>query len=122
MDAMIPEKPMSEPTAPTKSSLPAMFTKIEAEFPESLGSGVWYLVVASALISLFHPSCIADLYQHLISQSQYQTSEQRILLSQRLRDLFLKAWLLVGIPPVVSAVVALAEVEDEEDVDERFEQ
>ena len=34
----------------------------------------------------------------------------------------MKTWTLVGIPPVVSAVVALAEVEREGDVDEKFEQ
>lgn len=122
MDGTLQMTSVSEPAAASKDSLPAMFTRIEAEFPESLGSATWYLVVASALMSFFHPSCIADLYKHLTSQSQYRTSEQRILLSKRLRDLFLKTWTLVGIPPVVSAAVALAAVEDERDVDDRSEQ
>ena len=116
------EKPVTEPPTPSKSALPALFTELRAKFPDSLRSGTWYLVVASALMSLSHPSCIADLYQHLTSQSQYQTSEQRIELSTRLRDLFLKSWTLVGIPPVVTAFLALAEVEREGDVDERCEQ
>lgn len=122
MEATLQEKPALESPTPSGSSLPALFTRIRAEFPDSLGSDTWYLVVASALISLYHPSCIADLYQHLTSQTQYQTSEQRRLLSKRLRGLFLKAWTLVGIPPVVSAVVALAEVEGERYADEMFEQ
>ena len=43
-------------------------------------------------------------------------------LSMRLRDLLLKTWTLVGIPSVVTAFAALAEVEREGDVDETFEQ
>ncbi|SLM33686.1 AhpD-like [Lasallia pustulata] len=120
--AALQEGPAPEPSFPSKNSLPALFTRIRAKFPGSLGSDTWCLVVASALISLSHPSCISDLYQHLTSQSQYQTSEQRMKLSKRLRDLLLKTWTLVGIPPVVSAFAALAEVEREGDVDETFEQ
>ena len=122
VDATLQEKPVPKPVSPSKSSLTALFTRIRANFPDSLSSETWYLVVASALISLSYPSCIADLYQHLASQSQYQDSEQRIQSSKKLRDLFLKTWTLVGIPPVISAVVALAEVEHERDGDERFEQ
>ncbi|KAI9704790.1 MAG: hypothetical protein M1836_006570 [Candelina mexicana] len=77
------------------SDIRALFQNIETTFPSSLRAD--------------------DLYLYLLTQKEFQTSEQRKRLSLRLRDVLMKVWTLVGIPKVIEAVVALAKVEAEGD-------
>ena len=63
---------------------------------------------------------LAELYLYLTALPQFSTSDQRKRLSLRLRGVLLKAWTLVGIPLVVSALAALARVESAEDTNTGF--
>ncbi|KAI9678249.1 MAG: hypothetical protein M1817_006194 [Caeruleum heppii] len=101
------------------SSSKDLFDSIRATFPSTLRDNCWYLTTASALVAVHRPDVLTDLYLYMIALPEYQTSEERLRLSARLRELLVKEWTLVGIPLVIQALVALAKVEAKEDVDER---
>lgn len=56
------------------------------------------------------PSRIATLYA-LLSDPTRSPLQDRTHVSLRLRDALMKEWTIIGIPPVVTAVAALAKVE-----------
>lgn len=51
---------------------------------------------------------------------EYSTSAQRKILSRRLREQYLKQWVLTGIPRTIMGVLALARAEKLEDADDSF--
>ena len=67
-------------------------------------------VQASALVGCGQPSELGPLYKSLVG-SVDETEEKRI--KERLSDVLMKEWTLVGIPPVVYAVTALGKAETE---------
>jgi len=52
------------------------------------------------------------LSHHIHTQLDSGDKEQRERISKRLRDVLMKAWILVGIPLVVTAVASLAKAEE----------
>jgi hypothetical protein len=66
------------------------------------------------LIASPNPASLGDFYTHLTTKAadtRYTAPNNQPLLSSRLRDVLLKLVTLVGAPPVVVAVSALAKAE-----------
>ena len=59
---------------------------------------------AAALVACGKPQELAALYSHLVIGLSIQQQER---VSQRLRDVLMKEWTLVGIPLVITGVAAL---------------
>ena len=68
-------------------------------------------------MTVSNPANIRYLYLYLISLPQWSSHEQRRALSRRLREQMLKQWVIIGIPKVITAVRALAKIEESEDAD-----
>ena len=71
----------------------------------------------ASLIGSGQQKFAGQLYKHLVSQPQYQSSESRQALVRRLREAMVKCIILNGIPAVIEAVTAVAEQERPEDQD-----
>ncbi|QSZ30457.1 hypothetical protein DSL72_000011 [Monilinia vaccinii-corymbosi] len=104
---------MATPTA----SLTQLFDSCRESFPASVKEDSWYLVVASAIISLSNPAQIGDLYVYLTNRLEPTSQEKRRLLDRRFRDLIMKQWITVGVPRATVALHGLSQAEKEGDVD-----
>lgn len=58
------------------------------------------------------PDEIGTLSTHIHVEMGPSDKEQREKVSKRLRDVLMKAWTLVGIPLVITAVASLAKAEE----------
>ena len=56
------------------------------------------------------PTRIGALYEHL-TDTTTPSSYEKTKVSLRLRDALMKEWTIIGIPPVITAVAALAKAE-----------
>jgi len=98
-----------------------LFRTIEERFSSTnLGGRRWYLVAISALVGGGRPEIAANLYQYLIQQSQYSTSESRQALVRRLREALVKCVSIVGVCRPLEAIFCIDEVERPEDKDYSF--
>ena len=63
------------------------------------------------------PEEIGTLSTQIYVEIERSDGEQREKVSKRLRDVLMKAWTLVGIPLVVTAVASLAKAEEDLELD-----
>jgi len=91
------------------SSLNHLFAACQADFPASLPPDSWYLVVASALLSLTDPNNVGVFYKYLTGP--LPQAERRIM-NRRLREFAMKQWVTIGIPKTAVAMHSVAAVEE----------
>lgn len=106
--------------APSELSpeLSQLFQKIESSFKNTqLGDQRWYILVIACLSTSPDPEAAAALYQYLIKQDAYQTSESRQALIRRIREALLKSVILVGVCKPLEAILAISKIERPEDRD-----
>ncbi|CRG91413.1 hypothetical protein PISL3812_08461 [Talaromyces islandicus] len=89
-------------------SLQDLCTKVQTLLPEQFKKEAWYLIVASVLVGCGKPSELGPLYTNLVENAD-DVEEKRI--KDRLSDVLMKEWTLVGIPPVIYGVTALGKAE-----------
>lgn len=122
--------------ATPSESLQELSNRVQSILPDQFRKDAWYLIVvclsfppsppallpplfsnililipkvqASALVGCGKPTEVGPLYSSLV-ESVDEAEEKRI--KQRLSDVLMKEWTLVGIPPVVYAVTALGKAE-----------
>ncbi|ETN39395.1 uncharacterized protein HMPREF1541_05618 [Cyphellophora europaea CBS 101466] len=95
-----------------------LFSSIEQSFSKTaLGNQRWYLVALTALTGGGSPHLADQLYLYLIQQAQYSTSPSRQALIRRLREDLVKAVSIIGVCRPIEAIVAISNVEREEDRD-----
>ena len=70
-----------------------------------------------ALVGCNKAALCGDLYSYLLEQPQYATPEQRKALVRRIREALVKCIIINGIPVVMTAVLSIAEREQEADKD-----
>ncbi|KAI0867482.1 hypothetical protein GGS24DRAFT_495295 [Hypoxylon argillaceum] len=99
------------------SLLCKLFEDAEANFPSRFRGDGWYLTMIASLIGTGQQKLAGRLYEHLVAQSQYQTSAQRQALIRRMREAMVKCIILNGIPAVIEAALSISEVEKPEDQD-----
>ncbi|KAM7214739.1 hypothetical protein V8F06_009904 [Rhypophila decipiens] len=105
-------------SAPAVSqSLTDLFNKVEAEFPPRFREHGWYLTVLASFVGMVQQQLAGRLYQHLISQPQYETSESQQALVRRMREALVKCIIINGIPVVIEAITSISDIERDEDRD-----
>ncbi|KAM7195833.1 hypothetical protein V8F33_006482 [Rhypophila sp. PSN 637] len=105
-------------SAPAVSqSLTDLFNKVEADFPPPFREHGWYLTVLASFVGTGQQQLAGRLYQHLISQPQYKTSESRQALVRRMREALVKCIIINDIPVVIEAITSISDVERDEDRD-----
>lgn len=105
-------------TSPLTPELIQLFANIEREFEKTtLGDDQWYILAISCLSASRDPEAAAALYLYIISKPQYQASGTRQLLVRRLRESLVKSICLIGVCKPIQAVLAIANVERQEDRD-----
>jgi hypothetical protein len=98
--------------------LAQLFTEIEKKFETTKLSGEsWYILIAACLAGSPDPELAAHLYVHLRDQPKYATSASRQELVRRLREALVKSISLVGVCKPIEAIMAISEVELDEDKD-----
>ncbi|KAH7322548.1 hypothetical protein B0I35DRAFT_425964 [Stachybotrys elegans] len=103
---------------PSDAKLSELFAGIEQRLgTTNLGPDRWYILAISCLVAGPDPEAAAPLYQHLVNQPQYSTSESRKALVRRLREALVKAIAVVGVCKPIEAILAISRVEREEDRD-----
>jgi hypothetical protein len=99
----------------------ALFAELENRFKATnLGSDKWYILAMSTLAASPDPERADQLYLYLTQQEQYTTSTARQALVRRLREALVKSVPIVGVCKPIEAILAIAEVERDEDKDYTF--
>ncbi|KAF4987218.1 hypothetical protein FGRMN_10491 [Fusarium graminum] len=106
------ESPMLTP------DLSQLFQKIESSFKDTkLGDQRWYILAIACLAASPDPETSSALYQYLINQDAYQTSESRKALVQRLREALFKTVITIGVCKPLEAIISISKIERPEDSD-----
>lgn len=121
---------------PSPQTLPALLSKIRTALPASIPKSAAYILPASTLTALGHPSLLGPLFLHVTGHSSTTATshhdqpgipppppppspprpaspEETRAVSLYLRDTLLKEWTLIGIPLVITAVASLGAAERE---------
>ncbi|EXA30281.1 DNA polymerase alpha subunit B [Fusarium oxysporum f. sp. pisi HDV247] len=77
----------------------------------------WYMVIIPALAGGSDPLICKDLYLYLISKPDFSTPSQRQALIRRIREALVKTICIVGVCRPIEAILAINEVERDEDKD-----
>ena len=105
-------------SSPTDPTLTKLFNEIEEDFRATkLSPESWYILVIACVVTGPDPELASKLYLHLCAQEGYATSEARKTLVRRLREALVKSVSVIGVCKPIEAVLAIAEVEREEDRD-----
>ncbi|CAI7670729.1 unnamed protein product [Penicillium crustosum] len=98
-----------------------LFTELENRFKTTnLGNDKWYILAISTLAASPDPERADQLYLHLTQQADYATSAARQALIRRLREALVKSVPIVGVCKPIEAILAISEVERDEDKDFTF--
>ncbi|OQD64005.1 hypothetical protein PENPOL_c008G01832 [Penicillium polonicum] len=98
-----------------------LFTELEHRFKATnLGNDKWYILAISTLVASPDPERADQLYLHLTQQTDYATSAARQALIRRLREALVKSVPIVGVCKPIEAILAISEVERDEDKDYTF--
>jgi hypothetical protein len=99
--------------------LTEMFESLEKKLATTkLGDDKWYVLAVACLVAGPDPdTAAAQLYQHLIAQPKYSTSDARKALIRRLREALIKTVTIVGVCKPIEAILAIAKIERPEDRD-----
>ncbi|KOS19319.1 hypothetical protein ESCO_001418 [Escovopsis weberi] len=105
---------------PNFSSLSSLYDAIEAKFSTtSLGNDKW-LIPTIACFVYHDPESLKNLYLHLIHQPAYASSTARQALVRRIREALFKSIIIIGVCKPIEAILAIADVERDEDKDYTF--
>ncbi|KAF7292811.1 Carboxypeptidase [Mycena indigotica] len=85
-------------------NLPALLSRIRQLLPASLPPSAAYILPASTLTALGHPTLLGPLFTHV-------AGDDPKTVSLHLRDVLLKEWTLIGIPLVITALASLSTAE-----------
>jgi hypothetical protein len=114
-------KMSSSTTAEIQPRYRQLFTELENRFKTtSLGNDKWYILAISTLAASPDPERADQLYLHLTQQADYATSTARQALIRRLREALVKSVPIVGVCKPIEAILAISEVERDEDKDFTF--
>src|SRR5690242_2873981 len=90
------------------AGLEKLFANLEQRLATTkLGHERWYILAISCLVAGPDPEAAAPLYQYLINQPRYSTSESRKALVRRLREALIKAVSVVGVCKPIEAILAI---------------
>ncbi|KAL4887342.1 hypothetical protein BJY04DRAFT_212383 [Aspergillus karnatakaensis] len=97
----------------------SLFQTLESRFKQitTIPAEKWSILATATLVAGPDPERIDQLYLYLTSQEPYQTSDSRKQLVRRLREALFKSVIIVGVCKPIEAILALSEVEREEDKD-----
>lgn len=105
-------QPAADPT------LAQLFATVEKKVQTtSLGEDRWYILAIACLATGPDPESASQLYLHLIGQARYGTSTARQALVRRLREALIKSVCVIGVCKPIEAILAISQVEREEDRD-----
>ncbi|KAH7028970.1 uncharacterized protein B0I36DRAFT_324796 [Microdochium trichocladiopsis] len=82
-----------------------------------LGHDRWYMLAVAAIVGGNDPERCDQLYLYLATQPQFQTPDQRRGMVRRLREALFKVICLVGVCKPLEAIIAINQVERDEDKD-----
>ncbi|KAF2709061.1 hypothetical protein K504DRAFT_468269 [Pleomassaria siparia CBS 279.74] len=110
------------PSAPKVEARAAeLFLDIEQALASTkLGKDRWYILALAALVGGTEPEMADQLYLHIISKPEFQSTSARQSLVRRLREALVKLVSIVGVCKPLEAIIAIAKVEKEEDRDYSF--
>lgn len=95
-----------------------LFENIQKKFKlTKLSDESWYILTIACLVASPDPDLAAQLYVYLREKGEYPTPETRQGLMRRLREALVKSISLIGVCKPIEAVIAISEVENEEDKD-----
>ncbi|KAB8240819.1 hypothetical protein BDV35DRAFT_385515 [Aspergillus flavus] len=109
---------MSTPNLPTQSPVAELCHSIETSFKStSLGPDSWYLLTITCLSGSPDPELGKDLYLYVIQKEKNSTSAARQTFIRRIREALVKCVSIVGCCKPIEAIIAISQVEQEEDRD-----
>ncbi|RFU29402.1 hypothetical protein B7463_g6935, partial [Scytalidium lignicola] len=85
-------------------SIKKLFRAVQNVVPPSFPKDSWYLIVATMLASISRGNAVGELFQYVTADSSVDYKRK---VSQRLREMILKSWTLIGMPRAISASYAL---------------
>lgn len=89
-----------------------LVTSVRGSVPLEAGDEAYYLVIAAVIVASHTPSEIGSFYRHLTKTILEGESEKAATASSEIRDVLIKSWTLIGIPPVITAIAALTKEDD----------
>ncbi|KAI9371826.1 hypothetical protein BJX61DRAFT_487283 [Aspergillus egyptiacus] len=97
----------------------SLFQELESRIAKatSIPADKWPILAIATLVAGPDPERADQLYLYLTSQPAYSTSDSRKTLVRRLREALLKSVIIVGVCKPIEAILAIAQVEKEEDKD-----
>ncbi|KAL3472823.1 hypothetical protein BJX99DRAFT_234732 [Aspergillus californicus] len=108
-------------TTPTPQIDPAyatLFQTLETRFATtSIPPSKWAILAIATIAAGPDPERADQLYLYLTSQPAYSTPATRKALTKRLREALFKSVIIVGVCKPIEAILAIAQVEREEDRD-----
>ncbi|KAK6813762.1 hypothetical protein RU639_010268 [Aspergillus parasiticus] len=109
---------MSSPNPPIQSPVTELFHSIETSFQStSLGPDSWYLLTIACLSGSPDPELAKELYLYVIQKEKNSTSAARQAFVRRIREALVKCVSIVGCCKPIEAIIAISQVEREEDRD-----
>ncbi|KAB8276467.1 hypothetical protein BDV30DRAFT_224189 [Aspergillus minisclerotigenes] len=109
---------MSTPNLPTQSPVTELCHSIETSFKStSLGPDSWHLLTIACLSGSPDPELSKDLYLYVIQKETNSTSAARQVFIRRFREALVKCVFIVGCCKPIQAIIAISQVEQEEDRD-----
>ena len=67
---------------------------------------------AAVMVASHDPAEVGQFYRYLENHMLKGDTENAATVSSQLRDVLMKAWTLIGIPPVITAISALIKEDD----------
>ncbi|KAE8365935.1 hypothetical protein BDV27DRAFT_143984 [Aspergillus caelatus] len=109
---------MSPPNPPIQSSVAELFHTIETSFQStSLGPDSWYLLTIACLSGSPDPELAKELYLYVIQKEENSNPAARQAFVRRIREALVKCVSIVGCCKPIEAIIAISQVEQEEDRD-----
>ncbi|KAL2830062.1 hypothetical protein BDW59DRAFT_141699 [Aspergillus cavernicola] len=124
-----PPRPINHPLSRLPSTMSAqpsidprylsLFEALESRFSKttSIPTEKWSILAIAALVAGPDPERADQLYLYLTSKEPYSTSPARKELVRRLREALFKSVIIVGVCKPIEAILAIAQVEKDEDKD-----
>jgi len=106
----------SQSTARSTESFQNLLKAAKDSTSKSLPEDSWYIIVAATLITADGAENFGTLYKYLVSElASRNTQDNRRRISQRLREVIIKSWTLVGMPRASIGYFSLIQTEAPED-------
>ncbi|KAF7510526.1 hypothetical protein GJ744_006372 [Endocarpon pusillum] len=90
----------------------SLIKSVRNAVPREADEDAYYLVIAAVIVASNNPAEIGLFYRHLADHVFDGDAEKAAKASSEIRDVLMKSWTLIGIPPVVTAIPALIKEDD----------